>query len=284
MKITEYPSVTELDDDNVFILDGTSGTKKIAKSDLIYALYDNIPEMHNHLYRGKDLGASYTTTQKQEVSNGTFHDMWVGDYWTSESHKWYICGFNCLGSPTYNDNHVVIMGDALAENIPWDNTTSGPPMGKVAYIDSTIYKTALPNYMNSSIPNIFKNNFYDRKERLVSFKNQTDYSVKNTTDVVLHANVPRISNIFGTVNSAAWIRENGSSWNNGVDISLYNAGGKFPIFDFVKPYELFGNKSFWLQDDNGPLSALYTVDNGGGVSYTDKVSNKYMVAYFVISG
>lgn len=284
MKITEYPSVTDLTDNNVFLIDGPSGTKIIAKSDLVYALFDNIPEMHNKIYRGKDLGATYTSSQKESVSNGTFHDMWVGDYWTVGGYKWYICGFNCVGNDQYNKNHVVIMGNAKASNIKWDYTASGTNMGKVAYASSTIYTIDLPNYVSGTIPSIFKDNFYDREEQLVSSKNQTDFSVSGVTNVVLHANVPRISNIFGTGNSAAWIKSNGTSWNNGTDISLQNVGGKFPIFDFVKPYEIFDNTHFWFQDDNGPLGARYTSLNGGGVEYNNKDVTLSMLAYFVITG
>ena len=155
MKITEYPSVTELDDDNVFILDGTNGTKKIAKSDLTYALFDSIPEMHNKIYRGKDLGASYTTAQKQEVSNGTFHDLWIGDYWSISGKKWYICGFNCLGTFDQNENHIVVMGNAKAPNIKWDSTTTGTNMGKIAFANSTMYTVDLPAYILNSIPSTF---------------------------------------------------------------------------------------------------------------------------------
>lgn len=284
MKITEYPSVTELDDDNVFLLDGSNGTKKISKSDLIYALYDNIPKMHNRMYRGKNLGSAYTAGQKEAILNGTFHDLWLGDYWTVGGNKWYICGFNSAGSPTYNENHVVIMGSAKASNIKWDATASGTDMGKIAYINSTMYTIDLPNFVNNSIPEIFKNYFYDREEQLVSSKNQTDFSVSGVTEVMLHANIPRISNVFGTANSSAWLKSTANSWNNGTDVSLYNAGGKFPIFDFVKPYELFGNGWFWFQDDNGPLAARYTVTNGGGVAYNNKDVAAYMVVYFVISG
>lgn len=284
MKITEYPSVTELDDDNVFILDGSNGTKKITKSDLIYALYDNIPEMHNHLYRGKDLGSSYTSSQKEAVSNGTFHDLWIGDYWLIGGSKWYICGFNCAGSYTYNDNHLVIMGNAKASNIKWDSTASGTDMGKIAYANSTIYTVDLPSYISNTIPSTFKNNFYDREEQIVSAKDSVNFSVTNTANVIVHANIPRISNIFGMPNSSAWIKKDGVSWNQGTDVSLYNAGGFFPIFNFVKPFDIFGDGWFWLQDDNGPLAARYTVANGGGVAYNNKDVTAYMLPYFVISG
>lgn len=283
MKITEYPSVTELDDDNVFILDGTNGTKKIAKSDLIYALYDNIPEMHNQLYRGKDLGSSYTSSQKEAVSNGTFHDMWLGDYWNVNGGKWYICGFNILGSPTYSENHLVIMGDSLASNIKWDSTQSGSNMGKIAYTQSTMYTIDLPNYVNNSIPNTFKSNLYEREEFLVTAKDSSNFKTTAASWIKVSANVPRISNILGVSNSVAWVDDK-SSWITGPDPSLSNSGGKFPLFNFVKPSKIFGASLFWLQDDNGPLAARYGHSSGGGVVFENKNTTMKMAVYFTISG
>lgn len=90
MKISEYPSVSELATDNVFIIDGSNGTKKIAASDLRYALFNSLPSMHRKLYRGKSLGATFTTEQKTAVQEGTFDDLWVGDYWTIGDYKYII--------------------------------------------------------------------------------------------------------------------------------------------------------------------------------------------------
>lgn len=283
MKITEYPSVTELTDNNVFLIDGPSGTKTIAKSDLIYALFDNIPEMHNHLYRGKNLGTSYTASQKEEVSNGTFNDMWLGDYWNVGGNKWYICGFNIMGSPTYSENHIVIMGDDLAQNIKWDSTQSGSNMGKIAYTQSTIYKVDLPNYVSNSIPSTFKSNLYEREEYLVTAKDATTFKTTSSSWIKVSANVPRISNILGVPNTFSWVDEK-NSWKSGIDPSLANSGGKFPIFNFVKPYKILGSNTFWLQDDDGPLGARYGNSSGGGAFFDNKDVAMRMAVYFVVSG
>lgn len=36
---------------------------------------------HNCQYRGKCLGSVYTTEQKNAIGDGTFYDLYVGDYW-----------------------------------------------------------------------------------------------------------------------------------------------------------------------------------------------------------
>lgn len=94
MKITEYPSVTDLKDDNVLLLDGPDGTKIMKKSDFVYALFDSIPEMHRQIYRGKSLGSTVTSTQSDNIKNGKFHDIWVGDYWEIGGIKYYVADFD----------------------------------------------------------------------------------------------------------------------------------------------------------------------------------------------
>lgn len=166
MKITEYPSVTELDDDNVFILDGTSGTKKIAKSDLTYALFDSIPEMHNVIFREKNLGASYTSAQKQEVYNGTFHDLWVGDYWEISGNKWRIVDIDYFGRGGSNGkHHLVIMCDNIIMKV--DSYCSANT--KPAYNQSNAYKEqGRDTYLNQHVPETFKSSLYTHGEVICS--------------------------------------------------------------------------------------------------------------------
>lgn len=95
-KITDYPKVTTLKSDNVFLLDGPDGTKLIttermlayfsSESGLSGALVDisNIlkPENHRNIFRGKNLGTVVTDAQKKAIQDGTFDDLFIGDYWT----------------------------------------------------------------------------------------------------------------------------------------------------------------------------------------------------------
>lgn len=44
-------------------------------------IYNNNAHAHNAVYRGKNLGTSITDAQLQAVKNGTFDDLYPGDYW-----------------------------------------------------------------------------------------------------------------------------------------------------------------------------------------------------------
>ncbi len=44
-------------------------------------IYNNNAAAHNSVYRGKNLGTSITDAQLQAVRNGSFDDLYPGDYW-----------------------------------------------------------------------------------------------------------------------------------------------------------------------------------------------------------
>lgn len=139
MKITEYPSVTDLKDANVFLLDGPDGTKTIAKSDFVYALFDSIPEMHKSIYRGKNLGTSVTSAQSDTIKNGKFHDIWLGDYWEIGNVKYYVADFDYYYGGARNSSishHVLVwpsntFGEAQAFNTTGD-------LSSIGYANSTV--------------------------------------------------------------------------------------------------------------------------------------------------
>src|SRR5690606_9607906 len=53
-----------------------------------------IAGIKNSLYRGKNLGTSYTPEQQSQVASGKFLDLRVGDYWTINGTTYIIAAFN----------------------------------------------------------------------------------------------------------------------------------------------------------------------------------------------
>ncbi len=64
------------------------GTGLTAVNGLLSLLLD--PVMHRNIFRGKNLGDSLTTAQKTSIQNGTFDDLFVGDYWVINGIYWRI--------------------------------------------------------------------------------------------------------------------------------------------------------------------------------------------------
>lgn len=249
MKITEYPAVTELDDDNVFILDGTNGTKKIAKSDLTYALFDSIPEMHRNIFRGKNLGTAYTSAQKQEVYNGTFHDLWVGDYWEISGNKWRIVDMDYFAHSD-DKHHLVIMCDKIIHKV--DSYCS--VNSKVPYSQSNPYMAnGRDAYLNTKIPSTFKQNMFQHPEVICSGQGGNGEAtsweeVTNTLQNPTHAQIFGSTNPY-TLNIASQIPQNQS---NGINqFALMRLDGRFTAVDGLGDASITSNAGFVLRDPCG---------------------------------
>lgn len=78
------------------------------------------------IVRGNNLGSTFTPAQRAAVRNGSFEDMYLGDYWTYAGVRWRIVDFDYFmqfGQGTYNtlsvtanttairDHHLVIVPD-----------------------------------------------------------------------------------------------------------------------------------------------------------------------------
>ena len=69
---------------------------------------------HNAVYRGKCLGGSVTDAQYAAIEEGTFDDLYIGDYWTFGGVDWRIAAFDYFlgtGDDDCIDDHVVIVPD-----------------------------------------------------------------------------------------------------------------------------------------------------------------------------
>ena len=97
--------------------------------------------LHNSIYRGKNLGSSFTDIQKAQVHAGTFHDMWIGDYWVIGGVKYRIAHFdywlNCGGTQC-TQHHVVIVPDSCLYSAQMNDTniTTGAYVGSKMYTEN----------------------------------------------------------------------------------------------------------------------------------------------------
>lgn len=144
MRINEYPRAISFNEGDVLLKDGSDGTKAIPFSDAAASLLESVlaPTMHKNLYRGKYLGTSVTAAQKTAIQNGTFKDLYIGDYWTIDGKDWVIADmdyFYNIGSTPLTKHHLLMLPrsplyEACMKN---DGTTTG------GYINSDMRKTGL---------------------------------------------------------------------------------------------------------------------------------------------
>ena len=104
-------------------------------------IYNN-SGFHNSIFRGKNLGTSVTSEQYQNISNGSFKDLYIGDYWVINGITWRIAAFdyyyNC-GDTNFTKHHVVIVPDLPLYSYQMNNTNT--PEG--GYVSSKMYTEGL---------------------------------------------------------------------------------------------------------------------------------------------
>lgn len=166
MKISAYPNKQYVDAPATtnMIIDEAAGTRSVFLSDFPYMLFDKIPQMHNQVFRGKNLGTTMTSAQRTAITSGSFHDLWLGDYWTYAAPKGTIklriADFNYWNPSTntaYNTSnpHIVVMAESPYQDavLHADNTYSSG-INKLS-----ITNNVLPNIKNTMLPAVFGSSY-----------------------------------------------------------------------------------------------------------------------------
>lgn len=122
---------------------------------------------HNSIYRGISLGNTVTTAQYTSIKNGTFDDMYIGDYWTIDGVVYRIAGFDYwlnTGDEDHvcTDHHVLIVPDSVLDTKAMNDTaiTSG------GYKGSKMYTTYIPTII-TTLESVFgQNHILTHREKL----------------------------------------------------------------------------------------------------------------------
>jgi hypothetical protein len=83
-------------------------------TDHFFGVLDQVlpAEAHRTIYRGKYLGDSMTTAQRDAIQSGEFSDIWLGDYWSKGGVDYMVADFNywlSCGDKAFTRPHVVVM-------------------------------------------------------------------------------------------------------------------------------------------------------------------------------
>ena len=273
-----YPSTGSFsDDDSVLITGATSGLRRMpvskfqdnvaAKAADLRAIMELCPPAISHrmIYRGKNLGTSFTTEQSQAVQNGTFTDMYVGDYWVINGKTRRIgdidyfihCGDNVdLGHHLLMvDDGVDLSGDGSTTHFMNDtDTTAGGFKG------SKMWNTTIPNQILPDITTAFGNHLLTHREYI---SNAVTGGVPTGAEWVdVSYNIFNEAMYYGTIVNGA---------NNG-GAGLFNVGcskNQIKLF-MLDPSSMNRRASIWLRD---VVSASFFADvnfrglaGGGGAS------------------
>ena len=227
---------------------------------------------HNAIYRGKFLGNSVTDTQYQALKDGTFTDLFIGDYWTIGGLNYRIASFdyfmNCGDTATTKHHAVIVPDFHLYTHVMNDtNTTDG------GYVGSKMYKEGLEQ-AKTTIKAAFSGHVLSHRIYLTN-------AVAN-----------------GKASAGAWV-------DSEVDLmceEMVYGGGIFrPTSDgstvpanyrveksqlplFAHRPDLISNRVYyWLRDV--VTAALFAVVSSGGIAYYYVASSSFGVRpYFCIYG
>lgn len=127
------------------------------------------PEMHRNIFRGMCLGSSVTVAQKAAIRNGTFDNLYVGDFWTIGGVHWRIVDINYWWNrgnlnQHFSTPHLVIMPDEPLYDAQM-NEGVGTTIG--GYVGSDMYTTNLAN-AKTIVANAFGDMVLTHREYLVN--------------------------------------------------------------------------------------------------------------------
>jgi hypothetical protein len=100
--------------------------------------YDNAAA-HNSIYRGKNLGTQFTAEMSTNIKNGTFKDLYCGDYLVINGTTYRFMDLDYLyktGDTSLETHHILVVPDAPMYNHVMNdtNTTEGGYVGSKMYI------------------------------------------------------------------------------------------------------------------------------------------------------
>ena len=130
------------------------GDSTIPIGAMLNELIDN-PYMHRNVFRGKNLGEFITDEQLAAIRDGSFADLYVGDYWEKDGVRYRIADINYWKGVGYQESvqkpHILIVPDTIlgSGQMHTSNSTSG------GYKSSTM-KTVRLNQIANSLPDVFK--------------------------------------------------------------------------------------------------------------------------------
>lgn len=259
------------------------GGKELATNDF-YSMVPDGAQTHNNVFRGKNLGA-LTDVHIANIQNGTFKDMFIGDYFAINGSNYVIAGINYKhlhGDNNSLGNHLLLMPDRFSKlddgtlmsgnaPMPYMNDTGTTEGG---FANTKLYKTYMPS--------IQKKLEVDFGSHLLAFRESISTHVDSSgapdqaewRDAKVA--IPNEVMIYGSI-------LNGNNKNS----SRYNIGDdniQLPLFR-LDPDEITNHKNwgFWLRDIHS-ASEFVAADASGNSNWANASFNWPGVRAFFLIG
>ena len=260
--------------------------KEIAINDF-YGMIPDGMQTHNNVFRGKNLGA-LNATHIANIQNGTFRDMFIGDYFSINGSNYVIAGINFkhLRGDNWNlGNHLLLMPDRFSK-LEDGTVMSGD--GKTTHYmndtDTTAGGFANTELYKTYMPSIQKRLEADFGSHLLTFREvvSTHVDASGAPDQAGWRNaelaIPNEVMVYGTTLNGN--NKNGSWYNVGDD------NIQLPLFRLY-PDEILNHKEglFWLRDIHSASEFVGSTDSINlGDAHWARASNTFggVRAFFLI--
>lgn len=175
-KFSELEAILSANGTEKMLIHDGNGVKVITVENLHKGLQDDIDTIqnvfvdgagaHSSIYRGKYLGSSVTAEQYAAIADGTFADLYIGDYWTISGVNYRIAAFDYFlhgGDTECTEHHAVIVPEKnlYTAQMNTSNTTTG------GYVGSAMYTTNLAQ-AKTTIKAAFSGHILTHREWLVN--------------------------------------------------------------------------------------------------------------------
>ena len=210
--------------------------------------FPNNAGAHNSIYRGKFLGNEVTAAQYTAILNGTFEDMYIGDYWTIDGINWRIACFDYYynaGDIACTTHHVTLVPDTIlyTHEMNDTDTTNG------GYVGSKMYISGL-NQAKTIINTAFNGHILNHRKLLCNAVSNGEASGGAWFD--------------STVELMNEVMVYGSIMNGRATDALYNIGIEkiqLPLFA-LRPDIVNIRANWWLRDVVSGTNFAYTTSSG----------------------
>lgn len=286
IRIQDFGENSKPDTNNDFVM--TFNDNSESKTRLRDAFYSMVPDgaqTHNNIFRGANLGA-LNATHIANIQNGSFHDMFIGDYFSVNGSNYVIAGINTKhlhGDNTPLGNHLLLMPDRFSKledgtvmrgdgkTTHYMNDTDTTAGG---FANTKLYKTYMPS-IQKSLEADFGNHLLNFREYISTHVDDSGAPDQGEW-VDAKLGIPNEVMVYGAT-------LNGNNKNS----SVYNIGDddtQLPLFR-LDPDEIINHRdwSFWLRDIRS-ASGFADAGYDGGTFWTGASGTGLGVRAFFLIG
>lgn len=191
------------------------------------------PEMHRNIFRGKNLGMSFTQEQLDRIDDGSFDDLWLGDYWIIDGITYRIADINYWikrGQSSFSKNHLIVVPDTPLYDARMNETN-----------------TTSTGYLNSEMR--ITNLFTAKDDAIYNFDGHVLYPKD-----LLSNNVSASGLVIGSIYADAGVElmtetmVYGSLLMTPMNNNVGANNSQLALFQTCPEFIIYSNENYWLRD------------------------------------